>query len=48
MITKPMVVGLVVALAGHGLAVGVTIALASVAGGGPNAELDAGEKLGVS
>ncbi|MFE9695039.1 hypothetical protein [Micromonospora sp. NPDC005806] len=44
-ITRPMVAGAVVALAGHGLAVGVTIALAIVAGGGPNADLDAGGRF---
>jgi hypothetical protein len=40
-----MVAGAVVALAGHGLAVGITIALAIAAGGGPNADLDAGGRF---
>ncbi|WP_147252562.1 hypothetical protein [Micromonospora endolithica] len=44
-ITRPMVAGAVVALAGHGLAVGLTIVLAIAAGGGPNADLDAGGRF---
>ncbi|MER7420464.1 hypothetical protein ABT346_27405 [Micromonospora peucetia] len=44
-ITRPMATGAVVALAGHGLAVGVTIALAIAAGAGPNADLDAGGRF---
>jgi hypothetical protein len=47
MITRPAVTGAVVALAGHGVAVGVTMVAAVNAGGGPNADLDTGEKAGV-
>jgi hypothetical protein len=44
-ITKPMALGLVFALAGHGLAVGITVALAIAGGGGPHADLDAGGRF---
>ncbi|MEU8234624.1 hypothetical protein AB0C12_33970 [Actinoplanes sp. NPDC048967] len=47
MITKPAVTGAVVALAGHGVAVGATMIAAVNAGGGPDADLDTGEKAGV-
>jgi hypothetical protein len=47
MITRPAVVGAVVALAGHGVAVGVTMVVAVSAGGGPNADLDAGGRAWV-
>ena len=47
MITKPAAVGAVVALAGHGLAVGVTMIAAVAVGGGSNADLDSGDKWGV-
>lgn len=46
-VTKSMVAGLVVSLAGQGVAVWVSVAVAVAAGGGPNADLDGGEKLGV-
>ncbi|GAA5198205.1 hypothetical protein GCM10023322_71060 [Rugosimonospora acidiphila] len=46
-ITKLLVAGLLVSLAGQGVAVWVTNAAAIAAGGGPNADLDAGEKFGV-
>lgn len=42
-----MVAGAVVALAGHGLTLGVTLAVAIAAGGGPDADLDAGGRLGL-
>jgi hypothetical protein len=45
MITKPMVVGALVALAGHGVVVGLIIALAVALGGGPQADLDAGGRF---
>lgn len=44
-ITRPTVAGAVVALTGHGLAVGFTSALATAAGGGPSADLDAGGRF---
>jgi hypothetical protein len=46
-IHKRSVVGAVVALAGHGVAVGVTMVVAVANGGGPNSDLDAGGKLWV-
>jgi hypothetical protein len=46
-ITKRMVAGLVVSLAGNAVAVGVSEAVAIANGGGPNADLDTGEKFGV-
>ncbi|GIH12058.1 hypothetical protein Raf01_02300 [Rugosimonospora africana] len=42
-----MVAGLVVPLAGQGIAVWASMAVAIANGGGPNADLDAGEKFGV-
>lgn len=39
---KPAIVGAAISLAGHGLAVGATMATAIALGGGPNADLDAG------
>ncbi|WBC16740.1 hypothetical protein O7600_07840 [Micromonospora sp. WMMA1998] len=44
-IIRPVVAGAVVALAEHGLVVGFTIALATAAGGGPNADVDAGGRF---
>lgn len=41
-ITKATVAGALIALAGQALAAGVTVASAITAGGGPNANLDAG------
>ncbi|MER7443260.1 hypothetical protein [Micromonospora avicenniae] len=46
-LTRPMVAGAVVALAGHGVALGVTLAVAIAAGGGPDADLDSGGRFGV-
>lgn len=46
-ITRAAVLGAVVALAGHGLAVGVTTAVAVRMGGGPDVDLDAGGRLAV-
>ncbi|MFI5938493.1 hypothetical protein [Actinoplanes sp. NPDC051494] len=45
LITRPMVAGAVVALAGHGLAVVATIAVAVAAAGGTDVDLDAGGRF---
>ena len=47
MLTKLTVAGAAVALAGHGAAAGVTLVAAVAVGGGPNADLDSGGKIGV-
>jgi hypothetical protein len=47
MITRPAVTGAIVALAGQGVAVGVTLVAAVAAGGGPNADLETGGKAWV-
>ncbi|MFI2713868.1 hypothetical protein ACH495_27480 [Micromonospora sp. NPDC018662] len=44
-ITRATVAGAVIAFAGQALAAGVTAASAIAAGGGPNADLDAGGRL---